>query len=79
MYTGGISGRQWRLLGPACAVVLACLLTGAASAAEPTFSARGSVEQVYVTDATPGEQLSLVDGAGSTLSTRAVNPRRPVP
>jgi hypothetical protein len=46
---------------------------GAASAAEPTFSAHGRVEQVYVTGATPGEQLSLVDGTGSTVSTRDVN------
>jgi hypothetical protein len=46
---------------------------GAASAAEPTFSAHGSVEQVYVTGANPGEQLSLVDGVGSTVATKDVN------
>jgi uncharacterized protein len=46
---------------------------GTASAAEPTFSAHGSVEQVYVTGATPGEQLSLVDSAGATVATKEVS------
>jgi uncharacterized protein len=64
------------MLGALRAAVLAFTFTvcvGAAGAAEPSFSARGSVEQVYVTGATPGEQLSLVDGAGSTVSTRDAN------
>jgi len=64
------------LLVAQCAAALAFIFTagvGAASAAEPTFSAHGSVEQVYVTGATPGERLSLVDGAGSTVSSKDVN------
>jgi hypothetical protein len=45
----------------------------AQSDAQPTFRAHGSVEQVYVTDAAAGEQLSLVDSAGSTVATKEVN------
>jgi uncharacterized protein len=76
MYTGGVSRVGSRLLVALCAAVLALTFTagiGAGGAAEPGFSARGSVEQVYVTGATPGEQLSLVDSTGSTVSTRDVN------
>ncbi len=76
MYAGGVSQRRSRLLVALCAAVLASMLSagaGAANAAEPRFSAHGSVEQVYVTGATPGEQLALVDSAGSTTSTKAVN------
>ena len=64
------------MLAALCGAVLALTLTlgaGPASAAKPRFSAHGSVEQVYVTGADPGEQLSLVDGGGATGSTRAVN------
>src|SRR5918997_1499166 len=61
-----------------CAAILALLATcavgaGAATAATATFDARGSVEQVYVTGAEPGEPLSLVDSGGSTVATRPVN------
>src|SRR3954449_8879710 len=61
-----------------CAAVLAFGFTavagvGAASAATPTFNAHGSVEQVYVTDATPGDQLTLVDSTGATVTTHQVN------
>jgi predicted acyl esterase len=76
MSTGGVSRRWSRLRVAVCAAVLAFMFTaaaGAATAAEPRFSAHGSVEQVYVTGATPGEQLSLVDNAGSTVSTKDVN------
>jgi hypothetical protein len=76
MSTGGVSRRRSRSLVALCGAVLTFMCAagvGAANAAEPSFSARGSVEQVYVTGATPGEQLSLVDSAGSTVSTRAVN------
>jgi uncharacterized protein len=76
MYTGGVSRRRSRSLVALCGAILTFLCAagvGAANAAEPSFSARGSVEQVYVTGAMPGEQLSLVDSAGSTVSTRTVN------
>ena len=44
--------------------LLVLLLVTATAAAAPAFTARGSVEQVYVTGATPGAQLSLLNGAG---------------
>jgi predicted acyl esterase len=65
-----------------CLAVAAALLAfvftiaagaGVASAAEPPFSAHGSVEQVYATDLTPGEQVTLVDGTGTTVATRQAN------
>ena len=47
--------------------------TGAAAAATTTIKPVGSVEQVYVSDLTPGSQASLVDPSGSTLKTQKVN------
>ena len=44
-----------------------------AAAAAPTFTARGSVEQVYVTGARPGAQMSLLNSAGKTVATRKAN------
>jgi len=76
MYVGGVSRRRSRLLLAVCAAVLGLLLSagaGTAAAAKAKFTARGSVEQVYVTGATAGEQLTLVDGAGATVATRQVN------
>jgi uncharacterized protein len=49
------------------------LLVGGAAAAAPAFTARGSVEQVYVTGGTPGQQLALLNGSGKTVATRTVN------
>src|SRR5207248_1638608 len=47
-----------------CAAVLALFcMTASAIAAEPSFSAHGSVEQVYVTGLAPAEQMALVDRA----------------
>jgi predicted acyl esterase len=43
--------------------------TGVAAAA-PTFSAHGSVEQVYVTGLAPGAQMSLLNSAGKTIATQ---------
>jgi predicted acyl esterase len=48
---------------------LACAFTTGAVAAE-AFSARGSVEQVYVTDLAPGAQMSLVTRTGRTVARR---------
>jgi hypothetical protein len=48
------------------------LPTGA-SAAEPSFSANGSVEQVYVTGLDAGARASLLDQAGETLRTKRAN------
>src|SRR5436305_7789984 len=59
-----------------CAAVLALLcMTASASAAEPSFSAHGSVEQVYVTGLAPNEQMSLVNAAGTTVATRLADPQ----
>jgi predicted acyl esterase len=46
------------------------MLTTATAGAEPTFSAHGSVQQVYVTGLAPSEQMSLVNAAGDTVATQ---------
>jgi hypothetical protein len=53
-----------------CAGVLALLLMSAPALAAPTFSARGSVEQVYVTGLAAGARMSLLNSAGKTVATR---------
>src|ERR687887_293798 len=54
-----------------CAGVLALMfMTASASAATPTFSAHGSVEQVYVTGLAANEQMSLLDASGQTIATQ---------
>jgi predicted acyl esterase len=54
------------------------LTTGVGAAAvgddTPTFSAHGSVEQVYVTGLGPGAQLSLLGPAGRTIATERAGP-----
>src|SRR5438067_3673573 len=57
---------------PVGAALLVCAFafaTGAAAAA-PSFSAHGSVEQVYVTGLAPSAQVALLDGAGGTVATK---------
>jgi predicted acyl esterase len=54
------------------AMVLTFTLTTGASAAE-TFSARGSVKQVYVTGLVPGAQASLLNSAGTTVAAKPAN------
>jgi uncharacterized protein len=56
------------------ALALACM-SGVAVAqsvrtAAATFSAKGSVEQVYVTGLGPGERMSLLNRAGGTVATQ---------
>ena len=61
---------------PALATVLGIIVlmgAGTSAAQAATFTARGSVEQVYATDLTPGEQVTLLDGAGATVATRQAN------
>jgi predicted acyl esterase len=58
-----------------CAVVLAFMFmtaapAGAASGAQPTFSAHGSAEQVYATGLSPNEQTSLLNSTGQTVATQ---------
>ncbi|HEX4719453.1 MAG TPA: CocE/NonD family hydrolase [Thermoleophilaceae bacterium] len=48
-------------------------MSTAAAASAATFSAHGSVEQVYATALSPGEQVSLVDSAGTTIASRQAN------
>jgi uncharacterized protein len=43
------------------------------ASAQATFSAHGSVEQVYVTGLAPGEQVSLLGSAGATVATQQAN------
>jgi hypothetical protein len=50
------------------ALALACV-TGSA-AAQASFDARGSVEQVYATGLAPNAQASLLDSAGRTVATK---------
>ena len=57
-----------------CAGVLVFMsMTASGAGAATTFSARGSVEQVYVTGLAPNAQMSLLNGAGTTIATRQAN------
>jgi predicted acyl esterase len=56
-----------------CCGLLALLLAAAPAAAEPSFVARGSVEQVYATSLPPGAQVSLYDSEGIAVATRNAN------
>src|SRR5438270_1276900 len=70
MGRGSVSGRRLRLCAALCGAVLAFMFMPAAGArAQPTFSAHGSVEQVYVTGLGAGEQTSLLNPAGQTIAT----------
>ena len=53
--------------------LIAGTLASPGAAAQTTIAAVGSVEQVYVTDLTPGAQASLIGPLGDTLETRTVN------
>src|SRR5215210_2622082 len=57
----------------ATAVAFALAFATGAEAAEPSFSAHGSAEQVYATHLPAGAQTSLLDPAGQVLSTRSAN------
>src|SRR4051794_18134738 len=52
---------------------IALVVAGGAAAADPSFSAHGSVEQVYATGLPPGGQVSLLDSAGQVVATRNAN------
>ena len=52
------------------AAVLAFAFASGAGVAEASFSAHGSVEQVYVTGLAPGAQMSLLDRDGRTVATK---------
>ena len=48
-------------------------MTATGAGAATTWTARGSVQQVYVTGLASGAQMSLVNGAGTTIATRKAN------
>src|SRR3954454_7477575 len=74
MCRGCVSWGSWRLFVALSIGALTCMLISAAGGgAEPTFSAHGSVEQVYVTGLAPSQQMSLLNGAGATVATQAAN------
>jgi predicted acyl esterase len=63
-----------RLLGGlSAAIVIASIFAAGASAAEPSFTAHGSVEQVYATNLPAGASTSLLDSSGAVVSTRNAN------
>ena len=57
-------------MGSLTMVVLALALVSSASAAGPSFSAHGSVEQVYATGLQPGAQASLIDAGNHVVATQ---------
>ena len=59
--------------GSIAAIALVLVLAGGAAAAEPSFSARGSVEQVYATGLPPSAAASLLDPVGQVVATRNAN------
>jgi predicted acyl esterase len=61
-----------RVVAVALSVIAASLVTAAAACA---FSARGSVDQVYVTGLAPGAQMSLLHSKGKTVSTQTADSR----
>ena len=63
-----------RGLGGSLAVIaLALAFVSSASAADPSFSAHGSVEQVYATGLPAGAEVSLLDPSGQVVATRNAN------
>jgi predicted acyl esterase len=66
---GVIRGLSLFLAGAA----LALFFASGGSAAEPSFSAHGSVEQVYATGLPPGAETSLLDPVGQVVATRNAN------
>src|SRR4051812_43944474 len=55
------------------AAALALVFTAGAGVAEASFSAHGSVKQVYVTGLDPGAQTSLLDRTGRTVAAKRAN------
>ena len=54
-----------------CTGVLVVLLVAASGAsAQAAFTARGSVEQVYVTGLSPSAEMALLDPSGKAIATQ---------
>src|SRR6478735_9611354 len=63
--------RRQRLAAALSTLALAAatlVTTGSATAADPAFVVRPSVNQLYVLGATPGQGLELLDGAGAVVA-----------
>jgi uncharacterized protein len=56
--------------GSLVALAIALVFAGNAAAADPSFSAHGSVEQVYATGLPANAQTSLLDSAGNVVESR---------
>jgi predicted acyl esterase len=71
------SNGWWVQLTIACAAGAALLallfMADSAAAAAPSLKAHGSVEQVYVTDAEPHAQMTLLDREGGAVATKHVD------
>ncbi len=55
------------------AAIASLAFASSASAADPSFDAHGSAEQVYATDLPAGASTSLLDASDQVVSTRAAN------
>src|SRR6476659_3553298 len=55
------------------AVVMALVFASSAAAANPSFEAHGSVEQVYATGLPPNASTSLLDSSDQVVQTRDAN------
>ena len=60
-------------VGVLAAAVAAAFAFSSSAVAAPSFTARGSAEQVYVTGAPAGASATLVDARGRKVETRQVN------
>ena len=70
--TEGRFHRLGTLAGSAALVALLWSASPAVGQEQATFTARGSVEQVHVTGATPGQRLKLIDRGGDVVDSRVV-------
>src|SRR5919204_4797591 len=59
--------------GCLAAIAFTLVFVSSSAAAEASFSAHGSVEQVYATGLPPGGATSLLDPAGQVVATRNAN------
>ena len=56
-----------------CVIAAIALVFASGAAADTSFSAHGSVEQVYATGLPAGAQTSLLDPTGQVTATRNAN------
>ena len=65
----GGRARRWAALCAAVVVVVVLLAAAPTAGAQAAFTARGSVEQVYVTGLAPNAEMALLDPSGKTIAT----------